>query len=86
MEGRCDTVGALLPRWNGPSADSEQHTPRQVYSAGPDEVMLYGEVGYGLENGAAVSVPFAARLSFTGDKLGLYQVRRSRSASAADRW
>lgn len=48
--------------------------------------MLYGEVGYGLENGAAVSVPFAARLSFTSDKLGLYQVRRSRSASAADRW
>lgn len=57
--------------WNGVS--TRAHTPRRVY-AHVDELMLYGEVEYGLENGKIVVLEFAARMQFQADKLALYQV------------
>lgn len=61
--------------WAGVS--TRKHTPRHVYVHGDDELMLYGEVEYGLENGKIVVVEFGARMTFEADKLALYQVSRS---------
>ena len=61
-----------IAMWSGVA--TRKHTPRQVFVHSKDEIMLYGEVEYGLENGKIVVVDFGARMQFQDDKLSLYQV------------
>lgn len=50
--------------WTG--VGSRKHTPRNVYvqDDNANDLMLFGELLYGLENGKRVSIDFSARIIF----------------------
>ena len=77
FNGHEDVRKMRISMWNG--VISRKHTPRRVYVHSEDEIMLFGEVEYGLENEKTVTVDFGARMSFKQDKIDLYQVRHPRT-------